>query len=824
MPSRLRRKPQAAPGAGRRRLAALGAAGAAALVFGAYVYFTSGLPSPGTLQDYHPNLVTKVYSDDGRIIGEFYIERRVVVPLNRVPGHLIEAFLAAEDRDFFEHKGISYLSIFRAFYRNVMAGKVVQGGSTITQQVAKSFFLTPERTIARKIREAILAYRIERHLSKEEILNLYLNQIYFGHGSYGVQTAADTYFGKDVSDLTIAEAALLASLPKAPNRYSPYTDYALAKGRQEYILGRMLEEDFITADEAGESLGQRLKLRPRKTDTLWVGPYFTEHVRRYIEDKYGSDVLYRGGLEVHTTMHVEMQQAANDAVNRGLREYDKRNGYKGPVRNLATAEEIEAFKAESEKLLAESRPEASKVYQAVITSVNVKDSTLQATLGKRTGVVSAEDLEWARLYYNPTRTPDGGKAEALKRIFHAGDVIEVMVKEPPKDAGAPLQLSLEQEPEAQGALVALEPSTGRVRAMVGGSDFSKTQFNRAVQAMRQPGSSFKPVIYAAALDRGYTPATVVLDSPLVFEEEDRKGKAVDAAENEEKQAWRPRNFDEQFYGPTTIREALAKSRNVVTIKVLKDIGVEHAVNEARLLGITSPLARDLSLALGSSAVTLMEMTTAYSTFENLGVKAEPMFVTKITDRQGNVLEENHPTLTSVISPQTAYLMTSLLQGVIENGTGARARSLGRPAAGKTGTTNDLNDAWFIGYVPGLAAGAWVGHDSEKALGGHETGAVAALPVWLRFMKDALEDAPQRDFAVPDGVEFTKIDPSTGLLAGALTQGAIFEVFKAGTAPSAAAVKAAPRAAEFFMMDAEGAPGKAQSPAQGGPADAGAARE
>ncbi len=770
-----------------------------ALGLGTYFYFTRTLPALDTLQDYHPNLVTKVWSQDNRLIGEFYIERRIVVNIDRVPRHVINAFIAAEDSKFFEHEGISYTSIIRAFLKNLQAGRVVQGGSTITQQVAKSFFLSSERTISRKIKEAIMAFRIEKNLNKEEILHLYLNQIYFGNGAYGIQTAADAYFGKDVASLTISEAALLAGLPKAPSRYSPYENMDLAKGRQEYVLSRMAEEKFIKPEQAKKAAADRIMLMPRRSDALWVGPYFTEEVRKYLEAKYGNDLLYKGGLEVHTTLDVEAQKAANRGIDEGLREYDKRRGYRGPVKTLKSDDEIKAFDKDLDKKFLYEPPSPGRYYMAAVTAYNQKERSLAVSMGSRRGRIAYPDMEWAKLY-NPTTQPDGGKQAELSTLFKPGDVIQVAVKESPADASAVIPLRLEQEPMAQAALLAMEPETGAIRAMVGGFDFAKSQFNRAVQAQRQPGSSFKPIIYTAAMDNGFTPASIVMDAPLVF----------DDAEKET--SWRPRNYDEQFYGPTTVREAIARSRNIITIKVLQEVGIGKALEYARLLGINSPLARDLSLALGSSAVTLQEMTVAFSTLANLGVKPEPLLVTRVTDRTGALLEENTPFSTPVLSPQTAYIMTSLLQSVVESGTGMRARALGRPTAGKTGTTNNLNDAWFMGYVPGLAAGVWVGYDNEKPLGHRETGGRAALPIWLKFMQGATKDMPARSFPIPDGLEFARIDPETGLLAGPYTQDAVFEVFKTGAAPvQISGPRTQKDPSDFFMVDTDPAPVKRKKP-------------
>ncbi|MEE9614602.1 MAG: PBP1A family penicillin-binding protein [Thermodesulfobacteriota bacterium] len=773
---------------------------------GTFFYLTRDLPSMRSLVDYTPNLITKVYSQDEQTVGEFYIERRIVVSFASIPRHTINAFLAAEDAKFFEHKGVDYRSIMRALYKNILAGRIVQGGSTITQQVARSFFLSPARKISRKIREAVLAYRIEKHLTKEEILHLYLNQIYLGNGAYGVQAASENYFGKDVQELDLAESALLAILPKAPSRYSPYTNPELAKQRQELVLTRMLEEGFTTREVAEEAINRPLKLKPKRTKSMWAGPYFTEHVRRYIEEKYGEDLLYKGGLQVYTTMDVEMQKAANDAVRRGLRAHDKRRGYRGAAVSLKSAEEIEALREETDKKLSKRPLEIGGIYRAVITDVDKKGRRLKVDIGSRKGVIEHRDMAWAGLY-NPTTDPDGGKDVKLQTIFNVGDVVEVMVRGLPETESSPIPLKLEQEPLAQAALLAMEPETGYVKAMVGGGDFSKSQFNRAIQAQRQPGSAFKPIIYTAALDSEFTPATIVVDSPLVFEEErqvdvDSEDPEAETETETEEWTWKPRNFGEKFYGPTTIRNALTKSRNVVTIKVLQEIGVGRAIGYARKLGIEAPLTRDLSLALGSSAVSLLEMTRAFGTLAAMGRRAEPIFITRITDRHGNVLEENIPSHKEVLSPQTSYIITNLLKGVVENGTGWRAKALKRPAAGKTGTTNNLNDAWFMGFVPGLVAGTWIGYDEEYPLGRHETGSKAASPIWVGFMKSALEGVPKENFPIPDGVEFAKIDPRTGLLANSSTENPVFEVFKEGTAPTETSeLEDQPEAVDFFMIDA-----------------------
>src|SRR3989338_4808549 len=703
---------------------------------------------------------------------------------------------------FYEHKGIDYWSILRAFYRNIEAGKIVQGGSTITQQVAKSFFLTPERSLSRKIKEALLANRIEKNLSKDDILYLYLNQIYLGNGAYGVQAASEIYFGKDVGNINLAEAALLAGLPKAPSKYSPYHYPDIARQRQEYVLRRMLEEGFIAREDEEKALIYSIKLKPKEIKSLWVGPYFTEHVRRYIDEKYGEDLLYRGVLQVYTTLNVEFQEAANEAVAFGLKEHDKRRGYRGPVKRLAKKDEMDAFLTEVITELNGKQLETGKIYEGLVTAVDTQGQYFLVNIGAHKARLAFEDAVWAKLY-NPTDDPDGGKEQVLTRVIRIGDVIKVAVKSATNSELIPV--TLEQEPLTQTSLIAVEPQTGYIRAMVGGADFTKTQFNRAVQAKRQPGSAFKPIIYAAALDKGYTAASVIIDSPIIFEET-VKGPVTGIDMETE---WKPRNFDEKFYGATTFRQAITHSRNVVTIKILKDIGVSYAIEYTKRLGIQSPLNNDLSLALGSSSLSLLELTSAYSTFANMGKRAEPIFITKITDKAGNVLEETpSPILQDVLSPQTAFIMTNLLQGVIQDGTGQRAKALGRPAAGKTGTTNNLNDAWFIGFTPNILAGAWIGYDDERPLGHMETGARAALPIWLEFMQKAVAGTSIKSFSVPEAVVFAKIDMTTGKAVTLSTEKTIFEVFKEGTAPTdsanaagdAGAVYGNTPAERFFEMD------------------------
>jgi len=606
-----------------------------------YYVVLRDLPSIAALKEYRPSITTRVYSDSDELIDEFYLENRKLVKFTDIPPVVINAFLSAEDARFFEHRGFDMQSISRAFFRNLKAGRIVQGGSTITQQVAKALYLSPEKSYYRKIKEAVLAYKIDRSLPKKEILNLYLNHIYLGHGAYGIEAAAQVYFGKRTRELDLSEASLLAGLPKAPSNYDPYVNYERARQRQVYVLTRMVEDGHITEEEKTRVLQMPLALRSIRPQDR-VAAYFIENIRRYIQGKYGSDALYKEGLEVYTTLDIRTQQAARDAVERGLKELESRQGYS---RNIV-----------------------------------------------------------------------------------------------------------------QGALLCMDARTGAIRAMVGGRDFSKSEFNRATQSRRQPGSAFKPIIYTAAFDRGMTPATQIIDAPL----------ALDAGNG---QVWTPQNFDEEFLGPISLRTALVKSRNVVTIKLLQEIGVDYAIAYAANMGISSRLARDLSLALGSSAVTLQELVRAYSVLANGGKIVEPFLIKKIVDRTGYVFEEHLIKSEQAIDPRIAFLTTNIMQDVVESGTGQRVKSIGRPVAGKTGTTNDMRDAWFVGFTPSLVTGVWVGFDQERPLGNQEVGGRAAAPIWLYCMEKALAGMPVESFPIPEGIVFVR-----------RSEGAAPEPFIDGTTP------------------------------------------
>jgi penicillin-binding protein 1A len=740
-----------------------------------YYSISKDLPKITSLADYHPSIITTVYADDNRKIAEFFKERRIVIPLREMPRTMIDAFVAAEDSRFYKHQGIDFISIVRAFFKNIEAGTIVQGGSTITQQVTKSFLLTPERSYKRKLREAILAYRIDKAFSKEDILYLYLNQIYLGHGAYGVQAASENYFGKSVKDLNLAECAILAGLPQAPSKYSPFRHPERAKQRQIYVLNRMVEEAYINNIQATEAINTKLDIKPRRNIYIEEVPFYTESVRRHLEKKYGTDELYTQGLQVYTAVNLEMQKIAREEIQKGLFELDKREGYRGPLEHIKP-EQIESYSQTLQAELDEKPLEAGAMVKGVAIAVNDRKKTVSVRLGATQGTIALEDMIWARKP-DPEVAYHKVKLKLPSQALAVGDVILVKVKE--KEEGKDtLALALEQMPIAQSALMSIEVGTGLVKAMIGGRDFRETQFNRAIQSRRQPGSAFKPIIYAAALDkkfedptRFYTPATIIIDSAIVFKDEERDF------------TWKPRNYKETFYGPTLLRNALAKSRNLVTIKILQDIGVDYAIEYATKLGIESNLSRDLSIALGSSGISLLELLRAYSVFANQGYLVEPVFVLKVVDRNGNVLEEMAPERKKVIEKSTAYIMTNLLEGVVQNGTGWRAKALKRPAAAKTGTTNNLYDALFVGYTPEYITGVWVGLDEEAPMGQGETGSRAASPIWLGFMQRVLEGKPVKVFQAPEGIVFAKIDADTGLLPVPESKNVVFECFREGTVPT-----------------------------------------
>lgn len=780
--------------------------GLAALV-GAYFYVSSTLPKVETLSDYKPPLITQISADDGTVIAEYSRERRILVPFDKMPKTLVQAFVAAEDAGFFKHPGVDVQSIVRAALKNVKAGGIAQGGSTITQQVAKKLLLTSERTFTRKFKEAILALRMEKALTKQEILYLYLNQIYLGHRAYGVEAAAQNYFDKNVEELTLAESAILAGLPQAPSRYSPYRHYERAMKRQKYVLGRMEKEGYITPTERALAEQEEVAIKPRLNNLLEITAYFNEQVRRYLEERFGEEALYTGGLQVETSINLDMQRVAREAVKSNLRAHDKRRGYRGTERILKAAEVDEFLAAQSMEI--EQEPLTPGSYSSAVIVGMTKDRLL-CRIADRKGFITLESAKWAApIKFSKKGDKSTGNAEEhTATLLPAGSVVDVKVV---KLGAKQIELELEQRPLAQGALVALDPFSGEIKAMVGGYDFSESQFNRAIQAKRLPGSAIKPLIYAAALDRGYTPASIILDTPLIYE-----NRKKDSDELEE---WKPRNYEEKFYGPTRFRPALAHSRNVVTIKILEDIGIRYAANYIAKLGVETPQQRDLSMALGSTAVTPLEILSSYTVFANGGVLVPPTYITRIRDRNGRILESSDPADFAtgmaadqrlirkpprrVISPETAYLITNIMESVVREGTGWRAKKIGRPSAGKTGTTNDLKDAWYVGYIPQLACVSWVGYDQERPLGKSETGSRAAAPAWVHFMTEAAKQYPVEEFRVPDTIEFHAVDKKDGLLVAEDDPDAYYEAFAPGTAPKTMSGEKKLKAKDFFRLDMEG---------------------
>jgi penicillin-binding protein 1A len=715
-----------------------------------YVQIDQSLPSVEALKNYHPSLVTSVYSADGEPIGEFFVERRYLVPLNELPPHLIKAFIAAEDSRFYEHSGVDMVGIFRAMVKNLEKGEIVQGGSTITQQVVKSLLLTPERTFTRKIKELLLAQRIDNSLSKNEILYLYLNQIYFGGGAYGVEAAARTYFDKHAGELDLSEAALLAGLPKAPNRFSPIHHFLMARERQRYVLQRMADSDFITLDEARKALAKPIQIVKPKRFALKKMDYFTEEVRRQAEARFGRDMLYKEGLIIQTTLDLKAQRLAEKALDQGIRELDKRHKqYRGLHVRVSKDDWPSALRVLSDS---NGELEEGKVVAGLIKEFNVQSRTILVDLGESKAMVPQSGWQWVQV-----------SNKRAEKIFRPGDVLRIKLNN--QQEKNTWTASVEQDPGMEGALMSISPLTGRVICMVGGRNFEKSQFNRCTQAVRQPGSSFKPVIYAAALDKGYTEASILIDSPITYYDHSARG------------SWTPSNYDRQFWGPIPLRKAIIHSRNVVTVKLLESIGVHYTINYARQLGITAQLTPTLALALGASGVTLQEMLTAYSTFPGQGERVEPYVIEKVLDRYGNLIEEHQVRRENVISAKTAYLMTDLLQGVVREGTGTKARELNRPAAGKTGTTNELKDAWFIGFTPSVLTGVWVGYDDHTvSLGKGETGGHAACPIWVYFMKEYLKNKPVETFTIPDGIVFAKINGSSGSDSGPENRGSAYAAF------------------------------------------------
>lgn len=679
---------------------------------GLLLVYSTDLPQVEGLERYRPSAITELYDDKGRTIGTFALQRRVIAAYDDYPPVLRDALVSIEDKDFYRHWGINTWRILGAAYRDVESGGKVQGGSTLTMQLARNLFLSPDRSFHRKIQEVLLAIQIERRFTKPQIFTLYANQIFLGHGVYGFEAASQYYFSKPAKQLTLDEAALLAGLPKAPQYYSPILHPDRAVKRRNLVLNAMLEDGKITAQQATDAKARPVVLTLQR-DPNALAPYFVEEVRRYLESKYGSDQVHEGGLRVYTSLNVDLQKAANQAVLDGLAAYERRRGWKGKLVNvLAQGAVLDKY----QHLDWDDAPEVNGYVHALVTAVKGASATVK--LGKYNAVLLQADVAWTR--------------RRIEDILAVGNVVYVKILALGPDGRA--RASLEQDSGAQGALIALDNASGEIKAMVGGRDFNESKFNRATQAQRQVGSSFKPYVYSAAIDQGASPDDTILDAPITFP----AGATT----------YTPHNYDEKFEGTITLRRALAQSRNIPAVKLLDRLGIKTVVEYARRFGVTSNIPPYLPIALGSADLTLMEQASAFSVFPDDGIRIVPRYITKVTDYDGRILEEDVPDVKDVISARTARVMTSMLREVILHGTGIAAARLPFPVAGKTGTTNDFTDAWFIGFSPSLTAGVWVGYDEKKSLGSKETGGRAALPIWMEFMGAALAGKETGDFQPP----------------------------------------------------------------------------
>ena len=792
-------------------LAVIGAGG----VF--YVFYSYGrdLPNYQMLADYQPPVMTRIHAGDGQLIMEYAKEKRVFVPMKAIPRRIIHAVLSAEDKNFYSHIGVDFFSVVRAVVtnvRNLGSDRRPVGASTITQQVAKNFLLTSEVSLDRKVKEAIIAFRMERAFTKDRILELYMNEIYLGAGSYGFAAAALNYFNKPLDGLTIAEAALLAALPKAPSNYNPIRRPDAAKVRRDWVIKEMMENGYITGDEAGLAAEEPITLMRRsQTEFVRHGASFSEEVRRELAERFGENTLYTGGLSVRTTLDPKLQEIATQALRGGLEAYDRRHGWRGAVATL----DLGAVGSGWAAALAKITPPGGIGTWRLALVLRVTDT--EATLGFADGTggrIPFGELRWARPWikgqrygYRPKRVPD---------VINPGDVVLVDgVSANAKGKAYPAgTYGLRQVPDINGAIVALDPHTGRVLAMAGGYDFDKSQFNRATQAMRQPGSAFKPIVYLSALDSGYTPSTLILDAPFVIDQGPGLPK------------WRPANYTKKFYGPSTMRLGIEKSRNLMTVRLAQTVGMEKIVAYAKAFGITDDMPAQLAMSLGAGETTLLKLTTAYAMLVNNGKKITPTLIDRIQDRQGATIlrhderpcpdcqvtfwtSQSVPVMPDdreqVTDPASAYQMVAMLQGVVERGTGRGLRRIGKPLAGKTGTTNKSQDAWFVGFTPDLAVGVYTGFDEPKPLGPQEQGASVALPIFRDFMAGALKDKSATPFRIPPGIRLVRVDAQSGLPARPGQKKVILEAFKPGTVPTGVAK---------VLEGLDGASGGAPAPARG----------
>ncbi|MCX6559971.1 MAG: PBP1A family penicillin-binding protein, partial [Candidatus Aminicenantes bacterium] len=744
-------------------------------LLGTYIAIKQGLPDVGEIEKLTPSLTTAILADDGRTIKEIGPEKRILIAYDKIPETLKQAILATEDPRFFKHKGVDMRGFVRAIWQNiwhVFGGRKLEGGSTITQQLAREFFLYRQQTIHRKLVEWVLAIQIEKRYSKEKIFEMYCNQFNLGHGAYGIEAAAHLFFGKSVTDLTLDESAMIAGIFRGPSRYSPYNAPELTLNRRNHVLTRMVEEGYVAKDLADGTKKKPLSVLPLGRSDSDFGATFFEEVRRYIVSAYGEDALYRGGLKVYTTLSVDAQASAESALDKGLREHDKRRGWR---KDKPLLTEDKAFLMSGRTLddywlksWLSPRVEPGDVIEAIVQAVTKTE--VRVRVKNYSGRMRNDDIErWTG-------------TKQFDRLLKPGHVVPVLIKSK-DETKKELVVSLDQVPLAEAAFLAVEPQTGQIKAMIGGYSFGRSQLNRATQTARQAGSSIKPLLYTAALDNGFTAASRIEDKPTDFQDKWSH------------ETWTPKNYDRQYKGMVTLRWGLEESRNVVTATILDQITPQTGVDYCKKFGISTTLYPYLSLALGTFDMRLIEMVSAYSVFPNRGVRVKPYYITRIEDRDGNILEEAKIESEDVISPQTAYLMTYLLQGVVERGTAASASGLlaDKPLAGKTGTTDKYTDAWYIGFSPSLCAGVWVGHDDNQSLGTNETGASAALPIWTEFFRGVIQaekkraeaakaDIKPEEFLVPQGIVFEAIDRKTGLRPASFCKWRFMEAFLDGTEP------------------------------------------
>ena len=759
-------------------LAVAGAGGALLILY----HFGRDLPDYQQLAHYEPPTVTRVHAGDGSLLAEYAREKRVFVPVSAIPKRVVYAFLAAEDKTFYRHPGVDLPGILRAAVTNLVnyaTNRRPVGASTITQQVTKNFLLSNEASVERKIREAILAFRIERAFTKDQILELYLNEIYLGLGSYGVAAAALNYFDKPLDELTLAEAAFLAALPKGPNNYHPVRNHAAAFDRRNWVLGRMAADGFISATDAEFAASEPLAVRARSETRFVNAEYFTEEVRRTLIARYGEAGLYEGGLSVRATLDPGLQDVARRALREGLEDYDRRHGWRGPVGRLEPRPDWAARLAALERSF-----DPGGRALALVLAYDEWGAEVGLSSGVR-GYVPMDEMAWARPWREGQRV--GEKPTAPDQVVQVGDVVPVT----PVGDGSPGIYSLSQVPDVNGAVVALDPHTGRILALVGGYSFRESEFNRATQAMRQPGSAFKPFVYASALENGFTPSSLVLDAPFVIDQGPGRAK------------WKPANYTRKFYGPSTLRLGMEKSRNLMTVRLAQFIGMNNVADYARRFGVADEMPQLLSMALGAGETTLLRLTAAYAMFVNGGKRIVPTVLDRIQDRYGRTVfrhdarpcpdcrgvdwpslaePEIPDTRPQAIEASTAYQVVSMLQGVVQRGTGRRIRDVGRPLAGKTGTTDDAFDAWFVGFSPDLAVGVYVGFDRPRSLGPREQGASVAAPVFKRFMSEALAGEPVVPFRVPPGIRLVRVNAQSGLPARPGERNVILEAFRPGSEP------------------------------------------